>query len=400
MNNYRNNNRQFRSYRSGSSHDFRRRGFSKSKSIDESKFIKRVDTTKEAEVYRSTMQFEELNIHETLKKNIKFKGYTNPTPIQDKSIPSILKGKDVVGIANTGTGKTVAFLLPLIQKVIVNRKNKVIIIAPTRELAGQINDELYALTRNLNVFSVLCTGGSSLYNQIHNVQRGFNFIVGTPGRIKDLTDRNVLNLPIFSTIVLDEVDRMLDMGFVVDIKYIISKLAPVKQTLFFSATMNNSVEGIMRLILNKDYETVSVKTSSSSDSVNQDIVRVHNRDEKFPKLVEILKAQENCKVLIFVNTKRGVEKLCRKLRETGYKADSIHGDRRQRERERALEGFKNNKTDILVATDVAARGIDVSDISHVINFEAPNSYEDYVHRIGRTGRASKLGQALTFVERR
>lgn len=374
-----------------------RRRFSKGSSIDESKFIKHVDTVTEKVAYVSEMRFDDLKISKELKANVLRKGYHEPTPIQDKTIPLILQGKDLVGIANTGTGKTLAFLLPILDKVLVNRRTKVLIIAPTRELAGQINDELFALTPGLRVFSALCTGGNSIFKQISAIKRGYNFIIGTPGRLKDLYERRVIDFEDFNTVILDEVDRMLDMGFVDDIKRIISHLPAERQSLFFSATMDNNIERIMNMLLKRNFEKISVKTQETAENVDQDVIRVNSKMEKLPKLEELLRKEEFSKVLVFVNTKRGVEKLCRELRDNGHRADSIHGDRKQSQRQRAIDDFKRNRTDVLIATDVAARGLDISNVSHVINFDIPESYQDYIHRIGRTGRANKKGVALTFV---
>ncbi len=367
--------------------------------IDESKLIQKAMPIEAQTPYKPRISFSELEIDSVLKRNIKSKGFTIPTPIQDQAIPHILQGKDLLGIANTGTGKTAAFLIPLIQKVIKDRNKKVLIITPTRELAEQINDELYLLTKDLRIFSVECIGGSNIQFQIKNIRRGFQFIVGTPGRLKDLLERRVYNLSEFSTVVLDEVDRMLDMGFVDEIKFLISLLPAERQSLFFSATVDFKVEKIMKMILKPDYVRVYVKTGETAQNVNQDIVRVTGREDKIAKLESLLKDEKFNKVLVFVNTKAEVDRLNDHLRDIGLRVESIHGDRRQRERKRAIENFKGGKAKVLIATDVAARGLDISNVTHVINYDMPIDYEAYVHRIGRTGRANKMGEALTFVGR-
>lgn len=377
-----------------------RGGFRRGRSngvIDENMYIKSAVVKPAEEEYIPKVTFNELDINNTIKENIIKKGFKSPTPIQDLVIPEILTGNDVVGIANTGTGKTGAFLIPLIDKVLKTNGTKILILVPTRELAVQINDELYTLTRNLRVYSVECIGGSSISRQINDIRRGFNFIIGTPGRVNDLIERRILNLGVFNTVVLDEVDRMLDMGFIDDIKQLISFLPKERQSLFFSATLDPKVESIMNMLLKREFKKISVKTGITADNVNQNVVKYTDKSEKVTKLTEILKQEEVTKTLIFVNTKRGVEELSFHLERYEFRAEVIHGDKRQMQRQRALDNFKYGKAKILIATDVAARGIDVSDISHVINFDVPESFEDYIHRIGRTGRANKFGNALTFI---
>lgn len=395
---YRNNNR-FSSRRGNNrSRSNNRRG--NSNSIDLSKLVRKAVTTEVVtDIYVPAFKFEELDISVNLKENIRRKGFSVPTPIQGQAIPYILEGKDVVGIANTGTGKTGAFVIPLLEKLTKNRNDNVLIIAPTRELAEQINNEIYALTRNLPIRSVLCVGGVNIGGQISKLRQDPNIIVGTPGRLLDLAKNRYLRLDTFSTIVLDEVDRMLDMGFLPDIKSIISMLPEVRHSLFFSATLTNQVENIMKLFV-QDYVKVSVKTGDTSDKVDQDVIHVESHEEKLIKLEEMLGAEEFAKVIVFVRTKAGVEKLDNHLYKKGFKVNSIHGNKSQPKRKRALESFKNGSASILIATDVAARGLDVPNVSHVINYDMPDTYEDYVHRIGRTGRASQTGKAFTFVEGR
>lgn len=368
--------------------------------IDERKFISKAKPITEAPEYKHSFTFDQLEVNEILKKNIAGKKFNFPTPIQDQGIPHIMNGKDLLGIANTGTGKTAAFLIPLIEKVIKDPKTRVLIITPTRELAEQIADELYLLTFNLRIGAAMCIGGSNMYTQISALRRDPQFVIGTPGRLKDLYDRRLIPLERFNTVVLDEVDRMLDMGFITDIKYLSSMLPAERQSLFFSATMDPRIEKIIDMILKKDHVKVSVRTGETAEHVNQDIIRVQNKEEKLGKLEELLRQPDFEKVLVFINMKWHVDKIERHLQDKGFKVESLHGDKRQSQRSRSLENFKSGRANILLATDVAARGLDVQGITHVINFDIPNDYESYVHRIGRTGRANKAGTALTFIEGR
>lgn len=368
---------------------------SKGRHVDVSKYIRKASFQEEA-AYIPTHTFNDLDVSETLKKNILQKGYTVPTPIQDKAIPVILQGKDVIGIANTGTGKTAAFLIPLIEKIYNNPQEKVLIITPTRELALQIDDEFHEFAKNLQLFSAICIGGANIRRQIQSLSRKPQFVIGTPGRLRDLEKQRKIRFGDYSTIVLDEVDRMLDMGFIRDIKQIISQLSSPRHSLFFSATIPQSLTQLMnRFLLNP--VTVAVKSQSTSDNVNQDIVRTEGK-AKIDVLHDLLISESFEKVLIFGRTKWGIEKLTKLLEDRGFKVASIHGNKKQSQRQRALELFKKNRIQILLATDIASRGIDIPDITHVINYDMPEKYEDYIHRIGRTGRASKVGTALTFVD--
>jgi len=368
------------------------------KGFDVSAFINKevVLSSKGEKVFVSNRSFENFSIHKDLKTIISNIGYTEPTPIQDKIIGHILDKKDVVGIANTGTGKTAAFLIPLINKVIDNPSEKILVVIPTRELANQINQELKKFTRGMNIFSVCCVGGTSIIPQIRGLQRKNSFVIGTPGRLKDLMQRKKLDLSQINTIVLDEADRMLDMGFIHDMKYLISKMPPLRHTLLFSATLSHDIRNIIGDFLNNPI-SVSVKTSETTKNVEQDIIKMRHGEEKIKTLSNLLAQPEFDKVLIFGRTKHGVEKLSRDLYQKGFKTESIHGNKNYNQRQRALANFKENRTSILVATDVASRGLDIPNVSHVINYDLPNTHEDYIHRIGRTGRWGKKGKALTFV---
>lgn len=396
-----NNSRGFHSrppHKRGSSPFRSRQGGPRGERIDVSRFISKAVVVKKAEIYVPVNKFSDFNISEELKKNIVTKGYLLPTAIQDKIIPIILEGRDVVGIANTGTGKTAAFLIPLINKVLLNPKTeKILIVVPTRELAIQIDRELKGFTPRLKIFSVCTVGGAPIGRQISELRYHNNFIIGTPGRIKDLIERKNLKLSEFGTVVLDEADRMLDMGFVADMKFMMSQMPKERHTLFFSATVSRDIENLIKDFL-KDHVTVSVKTGETSGNVEQDVVRVKRGDNKVDILHDILIKDGFSKVLIFGKTKHGVEKLSNDLVTRGFKADSIHGDKNHARRQRVLKMFNENQVKVLVATDVAARGLDIPDISHVINFDLPATHDDYAHRIGRTGRGDKLGKALTFVE--
>ncbi len=366
-----------------------------SETIDPSLFVKRASgmTQKEIEIVH---KFSDFDLVPEIKKNLEFKKYVAPTPIQDQSIPLILEGHDLVGLANTGTGKTAAFLLPLINKAYRDKSEKVLIVAPTRELALQIEQEFRQFSWNMKLFSATCVGGMPIFRQIKNLERNPNFVIGTPGRLKDLIDRNLIQPETFGSIVLDEVDRMLDMGFVDEIKELLSKLPVERQSLFFSATMPEKIERLVGQFL-KNPKIVKIQQGSTSANVDQDVVRVRDKSMKFNELSSLLKKDELNKVLIFIETKAEVERITSGLKTEGFKADSIHGDKKQRERHQALTSFKKNEINILVATDVAARGLDIDNVSHVINYTVPQTYEDYIHRIGRTGRGSKTGTALTFV---
>ncbi len=346
--------------------------------------------------YISKNKFEDFVVSDEIKRNIAKKHYIVPTPIQDQAIGEILAGHDVIGIANTGTGKTAAFLVPLIDKVLKNRNEKVLIITPTRELAQQISDELRDFAFGLNVWSVLLIGGANMERQKQQLFRNPNFVIGTPGRLKDHIQRRTLDLSRFNNVVLDEADRMVDIGFIGEIKYFISLLPVVRQSLFFSATISGKVREILETFV-KDPVTISVKVQDTAVNIKQDVIKVVDRSKKIDQLHDLLIQDGFDKVLVFGRTKRGIQKLADELEHRGFKAGAIHGNKRQGQRQRILDQFKKNQIKVLLATDVASRGLDIEDVSHVINYDLPASYDDYIHRIGRTGRANKTGVALTFV---
>lgn len=372
----------------------RRQGGFRIKTFDPSHVVG-LPPVAENETFVPKHAFTDFEISEKLKASIGRRGYKKPTPIQDQAIPVILSGRDVVGVANTGTGKTAAFLIPLIHKVTSDRRSRVLIITPTRELAVQIDKEFQSFARGFGIHSVVCIGGVSINGQKKKLRRRPNFVIGTPGRLLDLEKQRKLNFNQYGSIVLDEVDRMLDMGFIHDVNEIISKLPADRQSLFFSATLGSKVEGVMGDFI-YDPVMISVKTTDTRANVHQDIVKLNGR-KKAHVLRGLLDKKEVSKTLIFTRTKRGADSLHKDLSRINFQVAVLHGNKTQNQRQRSLDEFRFNKVNILIATDVASRGIDVDDISHVINYDLPESYDAYIHRIGRTGRADKKGVALTFV---
>jgi superfamily II DNA/RNA helicase len=365
--------------------------------IDARRFVaSAVERTPEA-AYTAKYRFADFPISDIIKDNLAKKGYETPSPIQDQSIMPALEGKDVLGMASTGTGKTAAFAIPLLHQLIEDPTKSALIIAPTRELAQQIEAECRTIGKGSGLMGALLIGGSPMRPQLQDLAARPRIVIGTPGRIKDHLERGTLVLDGFGIVVLDEVDRMLDMGFVRDIRSILDMMADDRQSLFFSATMTKEVRSLIDTFTS-DPVTVKIQSSQASENVHQDIVRYEGGSDKFDKLKELLSGEEVAKVIIFDETQRGVERLYKSLYEHGFPVDSMHGGKSQGQRQRALRSFKNSDITMLVATDVAARGIDVSDITHVVNYSIPQVYDDYVHRIGRAGRAGKTGYAFTFVE--
>ena len=364
--------------------------------IDPSKFVK-VATPVKVEDYVPRNKFADFKVDKRLHDNILHKGFVTPTPIQDQTIELGLAGKDVIGIANTGTGKTAAFLVPILHRLMTDRSAKALIVAPTRELAQQIETERRSLSKNAGVYGAVLIGGSSYGPQLSDLRKNPNIVVGTPGRIKDHIEQRSLDLSKYNLVVLDEVDRMLDMGFVNDVKQLLSQLAQNRQSFYFSATMDRRVSDLIASF-SPEAVTVSVKQGDTSGNVHQDIVPYSDKSSKIEGLHNLLIDPLVTKSIVFESTQRNVERLERELRDRGFDVAAIHGGKTQGQRKRALDAFKESKVPILIATDVAARGIDVADVSHVINYGMPQTYEDYTHRIGRAGRAGKIGYALTFVE--
>ncbi len=373
----------------------RRGGGRKMPTFNPSQFINTNPIETKQETYTPKHSFDTFGLDKRILKAIAKLGIETPSPIQDQTIPEIMNGHDVVGLAETGTGKTAAFLLPLIDKTLKSNKQQTLILAPTRELAIQIEDELKKLTANSRMYSVTCVGGINIQPQIRSLRRGNSFIIGTPGRVLDLINRKCIDTQHITNVVLDEADRMLDMGFIHDMRAILSGTPKDRTTLFFSATMSKEIERLVSDFLN-DPVIISVKKKDVTNSIAQDVIRFEERS-KFNTLLNLLSTSEFKRVLIFGAMKHSVEKLSQQLEKEGIKAESIHGNKGHGQRQRALTRFKDGNARVLVATDVAARGIHVDDVTHVINYDLPNTFEDYVHRIGRTGRGSKKGKALTFV---
>lgn len=367
------------------------------KEIHSSRFVNKAIALQNEVPYEPTHQFADFAMSERIKNTLAHIGYQIPSPIQDQCIPLALAGKDVIGLANTGTGKTAAFLLPIIEHFSQHPQvNGALVLAPTRELAQQINDEFRRFAAGQRLYSCLVVGGVNIARQIRDVQRGPHLIIGTPGRINDLIDRKVLRFASTSIFVLDEADRMCDMGFVRDIKKIEAELPRQRQTLCFSATMTGDVQKIVEEFM-VNPATISVVKNQTNDHIDQDIIHTRDKHHKFEILSELMAQDDFEKTIVFCGTKFGAQRLADNLTKAGFPAMAIHGNKSQSQRDRALKSFKQGSVQILVATDVAARGLDIPNVSHVINFDPPKIYEDYVHRIGRTGRAGKTGKALTFV---
>jgi ATP-dependent RNA helicase RhlE len=392
-----------RNYRGGGGGGFggggrRRGGFSRRKqaSFDPSMLVKKAEPRSVETAYQAQNQFATFEINQQLKENIIGRGYETPTPIQDQIIPHILEGRDVVGLASTGTGKTAAFLIPLINKIVQGQVDKVLIMAPTRELALQIDAEFRLFSRGMGLYSTLCIGGASIHRQISSLRKRPEFVIGTPGRLIDLEKRNILDFGSFTTIVLDEVDQMFDMGFIHDIKYVVARLPHERHSLFFSATLPSKMDSLVDGFLENPIK-VKVSTQKASANVDQDVIKV-NGQSKVDMLHDLLVQNGFDKVLVFGRTKHGLNKLSRTLFDRGFKVAAIHGNKTQSQRQKALKQFKDNFVQVLLATDIASRGLDIDNVTHVINYDLPQTYEDYIHRIGRTGRAYKTGVALSFVD--
>ncbi|GAB2698027.1 DEAD/DEAH box helicase [Mucilaginibacter koreensis] len=350
------------------------------------------------------MLFKELNLIAPILKALETEGYTNPTPIQEKSIPLILQQKDLLGCAQTGTGKTAAFSIPLLQLMYQQRSQhkepkaiKALILTPTRELAIQIDESLEAYGKHTGLKHLVIFGGVSQNPQTDALKRGVDILVATPGRLIDLVNQGYIHLNQVKFLVLDEADRMLDMGFVHDVKRIIAKLPSKRQTLFFSATMPKEIQQLADTILHEPAYVEVTPVSSTADTIQQCVYMV-NRENKKALLAHVLEDDTIATALVFTRTKHGADKVVKDLAKVGVTAEAIHGNKSQNARQRALTNFKNRTTRVLVATDIAARGIDIDELTHVINFELPNVPETYVHRIGRTGRAGANGIALSFCD--
>lgn len=393
--------------RSGNSRSGGSRGYSgggsrggfrkKPNTISHDKFINKAFTVPVEEVVHSTAKFDDFGFYPGLAQTIAARGYTTPTPIQEQTIPVLMGGQDVIGLANTGTGKTAAFMLPIINSLISNKgRNVALVIAPTRELAHQINDEFRAFAAGQKLYSVVCVGGENIQRQKSELRRGVSVVIGTPGRLKDLLQQGELKLDGVKTLVLDEADQMLDMGFLPDMQFIMGNLPPTRQVVCFSATMTPAIERLLGGIQNNAV-TISTVAKVRSGHIDQDIILARSKEEKIAQLLALLTHSEYQKVLVFGETKFGVQRLADELAKKGYETQAIHGNKSQSQRQRALKSFKNTEKSVLVATDVAARGLDIPNVHLVVNFDLPQTHDTYIHRIGRTGRAGQTGVARTFV---
>lgn len=353
---------------------------------------------REVKNYESDRSFAEMPLHKALLANIAKKGYSKPTEIQDRSLEALLKRRDLMGVAQTGTGKTGAFLIPLIHHLLENESDeRVLVLAPTRELAVQIEEEYRDLTQGMRLKSACFIGGTNMNRDLERASRPVALTVATPGRLLDLAQRGKVDFKRFGTLVLDEFDRMLDMGFAKDVQRITDAMSRREHTLLFSATLDPAQKPHIARLL---HQPVEVKVSSgavTADHVDQEIIRLQEGEDKFTAFLDLVRQPGFEKVLVFAETKRWVSKVRKKLGQNGLQAEEIHGNKTQNYRQKALQKFKSGKVQVLVATDVAARGLDVSDVTHVINYQLPGSMDSYIHRIGRTGRAGKAGKAYTFV---
>ncbi len=350
------------------------------------------------------MNFDQLNLVEPILSALHQEGYTTPTPIQQQAIPELLKQKDLLGCAQTGTGKTAAFAIPILQLLYNQQQAKTIqsgikalILTPTRELAIQIQESFQAYGRNINLRSLVIFGGVSQHSQVEALRRGVDILIATPGRLLDLMSQGFVSLAKLQIFVLDEADRMLDMGFVHDVKRVITKLPAKRQTLFFSATMPAEIQTLANTILNNPVKVEVAPVSSTAETIDQSLYYVAANDKR-ALLKHLLENKDIKTALVFARTKHGADKIVKDLLQANITAEAIHGNKSQNARQRALSNFKNQSTRVLVATDIAARGIDIDELAYVINYELPNIPETYVHRIGRTGRAGASGRAFSFCD--
>lgn len=369
----------------------------KESTLDAKLLVKKAQPSGQAG-FRTETPFTKLNLQPALLKNLKDKGYESMTNIQEQSIFPLMEGRDLLGISNTGSGKTGAFLIPIIEHAKADQQQfTALIVTPTRELALQIEEEFKTLTKGMNLYSATFIGGTNINSDFKSLNRKLHVIVGTPGRLLDLYDRKLLKLNQVNTLVLDEFDRMLDMGFVHDVKKLVNAMTKRSQTMLFSATLEPTQKALIDGLLNNPVVVKINSGGTTSENVEQETIRVPEGRDKFEMLASLFKDKTMDRVIIFTETKRLADRLSKKLNETGIKSGLIHGNKSQNFRNKTIEEFKNGTTRVLVATDVAARGIDVADVTHVINYQLPMSMDSYIHRIGRTGRAGKTGRAITFV---
>ena len=356
-------------------------------------------------LFQIIMTFENLNIIQPILDAIKKENYVEPTPIQEQTIPAILEGRDIIGCAQTGTGKTAAFAIPIMQNIKREQRFSqgkrpilALILSPTRELAIQIGEKLAAYGKFTGLKHAVIYGGVNQHSQVKSLKAGVDIVVATPGRLMDLMNQRFVNLDKLKIFTLDEADRMLDMGFINDVKKIISKIPVNRQTLFFSATMPSAIVELSRSILKNPIKVSVSPVNPSAENITQELYYVEKGNKK-ALLIHVLEKTSVSSALVFTRTKHGADKIVKAIKRSGISAEAIHGNKSQNYRQRVLSNFKTKKTTVLVATDIASRGIDIDDLSHVINYEIPNEPETYVHRIGRTGRAGASGIAVSFCDR-
>lgn len=369
----------------------------KESTLDNRVFVKKAVHADEKK-YVSEILVKDLPVDIKIKQNLLDKGYVNPTEIQEKTLEAILAKRNVMGLAQTGTGKTAAFLVPIVHNLINTAPSfQVLIVIPTRELAVQIESELKSITKGMNIYSQVFIGGTSVHRDLGKLRRPAHFIIGTPGRLLDMANQGALKFANFNTLVLDEFDRLLDMGFSADIQRMVAAMHQRKQTVLFSATEEPGQKKLISELLDNPVEVrVSVK-NATGDHIDQEVVHVKDGENKMDVLAAMIHQPSFLKVIVFAETKRWVSKVCKELQRRGIKTDEIHGNKSQNYRQKALNDFKAERIKVLVATDVAARGLDIEEVSHVINYQKPKNFDSYIHRIGRTGRAGRSGKAYTFV---
>ncbi|GAB1445157.1 hypothetical protein MASR2M41_08240 [Flammeovirgaceae bacterium] len=365
--------------------------------IDPRLFVKKATPQTEA-TFQPSFKIQDLKVDARIKTNLLNKGYNFLTEIQEHAIQPVLEGKDVMGIAQTGTGKTAAFLVPIINNLLGKPASfQVLVVLPTRELAVQVEEELKSIGVGLNISSACFIGGTSVGRDITRLKRPTHFVIGTPGRLIDLARQNALHFRDFKTLILDEFDRLLDMGFLRDIRTMLAGMTNRKQTVLFSATEESGQKKLIQSLLNNPVEVRVSMGNVTGDHIDQEIISVKAGEKKFDVLVNMFRDETFHKVIVFAETKRGVSQVRKNLQHAGIKVDEIHGNKSQNYRLKALNDFKSGKIQALIATDVAARGLDISEVTHVINFQPPRDFDSYIHRIGRTGRAGKGGKAYTFI---
>jgi ATP-dependent RNA helicase RhlE len=365
--------------------------------LDPKLFVKKAMPLNEAK-YVSQRGIEDLPIDGRIRKNLSSKGYTRPTEIQDLTLEALLTGGDLLGIAQTGTGKTGAFLVPVIHRMLGSAPaNQVLVVVPTRELAVQVQSEYTSLVKGLSMRSHCFIGGTSVGRDMMLLRQPVHMIIGTPGRLTDLSRQGALRLNAFQTLILDEFDRLLDMGFSNDIQFLVKGMTNRRQTILFSATEEKGQRDLISKLLRKPVEVRIGNGNAPGDHIEQEIVHVAAGESKMDVLLRMVKDRSFHKVIVFADTKRGVSKVRENLHRSGIRVDEIHGNKSQNYRLKVLGDFKAGKIQVLIATDVAARGLDISEVTHVINYQKPRDFDSYIHRIGRTGRAGKGGKAFTFV---